>query len=217
MRPPGPGDFYNPTPITRADPSRVAHPGDFEPVGSAYEEGAIYDGYRRYPFFADRAQMLVAQFPTADTFLIAGCGWGYLNDELLAIEPTLTVWGMDISSYAVDKANSLGFPGIRVGDAGNIADVLNITAEAGLFMWDVVVTEELLPFTMEDSKAQSVLDALRPVSSNMIHIVTPYSLPMLTVDGEFVSGPTAEILWKSAAEWKAFVSPDLVYAAGEIL
>lgn len=81
-----------------------------------------YGGYRydgRWRKFADR---LVAHFglSAGDKVLDVGCGKGFLAYELAQSVPGLEVYGLDISSYAIDNAKPEVLPTLVVGTADKL-------------------------------------------------------------------------------------------------
>jgi hypothetical protein len=167
-------------------------------------EGGWYDGYRRYPFFAQRAAWIHATVPTGK-LLIAGCGWGYLVDELVKLERD--AWGIDASAYCVSKDIAPG----RVLQRSALvrADLNAVKSAAGIATngrFAAGITEDLLP-CLTIAEITSALQELRRACTSLLHIVTP---------GDGTAQPPGrvpEMTWRVAAGWKQIVGSDPVYNA----
>src|ERR1044072_3702490 len=65
--------------------------------------GVMYDNYQRFPFFAERANIIASRFATnIGKIVVFGCGFGYLVDEL--VQRGYDAWGLDGADYARNKA-----------------------------------------------------------------------------------------------------------------
>ncbi len=193
---------------------------------SDFEGGDLYTNYRRYPFFAERAAVIHERFPTGK-ILVVGCGWGYLVDELLKLGRD--VWGIDASSYAINKGKSLSGntsagktqEGLEVGmraDTGarllvadttsrqSLAAIHKATDLTGNDKFAVAVTEDMLP-CLTDAEVTSTISELRLVATSLLHCVTPAN----TDDPEDMARRHPDLNWKKVEVWKALVNPDLVY------
>lgn len=197
---------------------RLASSADFE-AGGLYG-GNGWPGYRRYPFFAQRAAVIHQRFPSGKV-LVVGCGWGYLVDELLNLGGD--AWGVDASSYAINKGKALSgvnagttLEGLAVGmrsdtgsrlvsaDATNRQQLASARQTAGLSgsqRFEVVVTEDVLP-VLSDAEVSVLVTEVRRLAVTVLHIVSP---------GD-PSDPSklAGLNWKSTSQWKQLAAPDLV-------
>jgi hypothetical protein len=173
---------------------------------SRFEQGGWYSQYRNYPFFAVRAAWIHATVPTGK-LLIAGCGWGFLVDELVKLGRD--AWGIDASAYCSGKAVVLG----RVLQRSALvrADVNAAKSAAGIAAngrFAAGVTEDLLP-CLSVPEITSALGELRRACTTLLHIVTP---------GDGTAQPPGrvpEMTWRNHQEWKDFptIGTELVYNA----
>lgn len=184
-------------------------------------EGVVDDMYHKYVFFAERAALIDANFPgrRSETTFIAGCGWGFLLEELDALGWG-DLWGMDGSEYAVnDRAFSVLTSSLanRVfqGDITVQQDIQDARNRLGRPRF--IVTEDVLPTADSEAEAQTMLTNLRDLlhpQGEMMHIVTPRdSKGVLQSDGS-VAYPWGTVfqmpglLWRSPAEWRTLIGPD---------
>jgi hypothetical protein len=161
----------------------------------------LYDDYRRFPFFVQRAQVIRQRFPAAVTVLVAGCAHGYLVDELRKLGAV--AWGCDASAWATGQA-AQAVPAsaqfVRQGDCLNVQSLRAVRSAAGIPQsgrFAVGVTEDLLPVAASDAEATTMLTNLRAVCTVLFHVVTPGS----PADPHRMSG----LLWKPIAAWRAFL------------
>jgi len=171
----------------------------FTSPGGWYWNPDAGTGYRRYPFFADRVAQLKQRFaPNGQALLVAGCGYGYLVDE--ARTAGYNAWGVDASAWALGQSPVAAF--VRQADV-LVASQLDAAANAaGLHgnppRWDLLLTEDLLT-CMSDAEISTALGLLRArCRANLAHLVTVAD-PAMTQD--------ARLNWKTAAQWKAILSP----------
>lgn len=169
----------------------------------------LYDEYRRFPFFAQRAAAVRARYPEAQRVLVVGCGYGYLVDELRRAgvsEP----WGVDASPWAVERAAAVlpraAARRVRLADATDAASLAAALPEAlgrgGRF--DAAVTEDVLP-CLDPGEQRALLAAVRARAAAVLHVVTP---------GDPADPRKAPGLdWKPAGAWAALVAPDAVLDA----
>lgn len=170
-----------------------------------FEGGALYSNYHRYPFFADRADSLVARYGTTGKWLIGGCGWGFLVDEL--ITRGVDAWGVDASSYCLTKAvaNLVSGRASKILQADitsrtSLATAKTATGLSGSTKFRIMVTEDVLP-VLTDAEITSALTECRRIATNVFHICTP---------GDPADPAKNPVLnWKSASAWKTLVAPDL--------
>lgn len=170
-----------------------------------FHGGSQYTDYRRYPFFSERAAIIRQRFPAATSVLIAGCGYGYLVDELQKLG--INAWGCDASPYATGRAaQELGQNGrfVLQGDCTTAAGMTAVRAAAlgggANRRFAVCVTEDLLP-ALADIEVTATLTALRGVSTTLFHIITPGN------PSDHAKVDKA-MNWKSISEWKALVGAD---------
>lgn len=176
---------------------RLASAEDFEAGGNLYSAG-----YRRYPFFTDRAASIRGRYAnTSIKILVAGCGYGYLLDELTALGYT-DVWGCDASAYAITKAQEVLPPALAArviqADITVRSQVNALRSAAGLSgnqRFAAVITEDVLP-VLTDAEVQAALTELRRATQAMLHIITPDS------EG---ADRTLGLNWKTTPEWHALI------------
>lgn len=169
----------------------------------------LYDEYRRFPFFSERAAAVRARYPDARRVLVVGCGYGYLVDELRRAgvpEP----WGVDAAPWAVERAAAV-LPGasarrVRLADATDAASLAaalpEVLGRGGRF--DLAVTEDVLP-VLDAAEQRAVLAAVRVRAAAVLHVVTP---------GDPADPRKAPGLdWKPTAVWAALVAPDALLDA----
>lgn len=189
--------------------ARLAIPEDFE-------QGGLYTQYRRYPFFAERAQEINRRFTPGVKVLVAGCGWGYLVDELVTIG--FDAYGVDASQYAIDKAAEV-VPNVAnrifIGDCTVSADMTGVRKLAGLKAnqkFNVTIQEDMFP-CMTDAEVSTALGVLRETAASLFHTITcskPDDIPEQRHPG---------LNWKLQSEWKALVGSDPVLdtETGEVI
>jgi hypothetical protein len=162
---------------------------------SRFEQGDWYSQYRRYDFFAQRAAWIHATVPTGK-LLVAGCGWGYLVDELVKLGRD--AWGIDASSYCAGKGIAPGR--VLTRSALVRADVNAAKTAAGIAgggKFAAGITEDLLP-CLTVAEITSALGELRRACTSLLHIVTPG-------DGSAQPpGRVPEMTWRSHQEWVDF-------------
>lgn len=169
-----------------------------------FEQGGLYDPpYHRYPFFDARAATLHGRF-VSQKMLVAGCGYGYLVDDL--VTAGFDAYGVDASAYAISKGQTL-LPAISarlaVADALNGASLDTAGKAFGLKgqqRWPLLVTEDMLT-CCSDAEIATALTNLRARATALGHIVT-----ILDTAGE---ARDARINWKTLADWKQLVAPDV--------
>lgn len=192
----------------------IATREDYEPANPTEGASALYynpadgSGYTEYPFFQERVDALIGRFaPNGQKLAIFGCGFGYLVK--LAVEAGYNAFGFDASSYAINRGKAL-LPTVAnrlfVRDATTSAGVNGAKSDAGLKgqqKFPLLVTEDMLT-CLTDAEIAVALPLLRGAcSSNLLHIV-------------MLEDPSTEqdprVNWKTAAEWKAILSPPDVVA-----
>jgi hypothetical protein len=174
-----------------------------------FHGGELYTNYRRYPFFAERAAVIRQRFPSASSVLVAGCAKGYLVDELRS--RGVNAWGCDLSVWARGEAQQVIPTNALFILEGDCTIAVSMTAVRTLALggpvsrrFGVCVTEDLFP-VLTDAEITSALSALRAVSQQMFHIITPGD----PSDPKKVSSMN----WKPITAWRALCAPDLVMDA----
>ncbi len=154
--------------------SKLATPARFN--------GGWYTQYRRYDFFALRAQITGNRFGQLKNskVLIAGCGTGYLVDELTN-QGFGDVWGCDASAWVIDQGKAL-LPGVAsrlfvsdpIGWTNNTARnaVRSVVGLSGNNAFNLIITEDMLPCADHETEAQSMLTGLRSMRQTMLHVIT---------------------------------------------
>ncbi len=190
----------------------IASRADFEPVDAVEGASALYyspdgRGYREYAFFQARVNELKTRFaPNGQKTLVVGCGFGYL--VRLAVTAGYDAYGLDVSSYAIDRGKAL-LPEVAsrlvLGDALTAAGMDAVSAAAGLHgnppRFDILVTEDFLE-CLTDTEISVGLPLWRArCRANLGHIVTPAD------EWGQAHGADSRINWKTVEEWRAIVSP----------
>lgn len=197
--------------------------------------GVVDDQYRRYPFFSDRAVRArgVLQAILTSKILIAGCGWGFLIEELTN-QGFTDVWGCDASDYAVNTAAPRDIPSLSsrvlLGDVTSDQSMIDVANAAGLPgnnpRFRACITEDILPCAETVEEAQQMLTVLRTRARALFHFITPRDqLGVLQPDGSVVWpwGEQAQMpgfLWLSEQEWIDLIGPGegIVFAgSGEVV
>jgi predicted TPR repeat methyltransferase len=132
-----------------------------------FENGGLYDNYRRYKWFAVRAKYLADKYD--GTFLIAGCGWGFLVDELRLLGRE--AWGCDLSDYAIRSAGREVPDSISYISKADAMDARQL-AKIGPGTFDVAVSEDMLTVLDNPGQMLRVDRALRQVAKQIVHIVS---------------------------------------------
>jgi hypothetical protein len=201
--------------------SLLATQQDFEPANPTEGATALY--YQPYdgsgydinaPDFQERCDWLVATYPpTNQKLAIWGCGFGALVN--LTVAAGYDAYGFDGSSYAISRGKAL-LPTIAsrlfVRNALVSKDVTASRTDAGLrgqAKFALLVTESMVS-TMSDAEISTMLPLLRASSSaaQEVHMEVPED-PGATAAGMNDS----RLNWKSSADWKALLSPDVVWDA----
>jgi len=171
-----------------------------------FEQGGLYTSYTRYPFFKERATNLKGRITTGKV-LIVGCGWGYLVDELVKLG--IDAWGIEISQYAVDKAQTV-IPDnayrIIKGDASIVADMDRVKTASGLNKnqkFYLVVSEDMFTVCLDD-EVTLTLNQMHRIGSHYLHIMTCIH-PEIPGD---IESRFASINWKTQSQWKTLLGSD---------
>lgn len=172
--------------------------------------GGWYTNYVRYPFYGNRS-FTVRQNIAGAVILVAGCGFGYLVDQL--VTDGRNVWGLDASAYAISEGQAR-LPAIanrlRLGSVLLDADLVAARQAAGLRttgnpgqrqLFDLCITEDLLP-CLTDAEIATALPLLRTHATRVAHIVTP-------LDPTTTQAP--EMNWKTFAQWDALIGSDFLF------
>jgi hypothetical protein len=171
--------------------------------------GVLYEDYRRYSFFADRAAYIVNRWAAnVGKILIVGCGYGYLVDELFRIHGR-DAWGVELTDYARNKASEvLPFASasrVVLADMANRNAMNSVRSAAGLTgqqNWGLVVTEDVLPVCTSEAEAQVGLTEVRRSANNLLHIITCTKPEQPDdMDSRFPG-----LLWRSRAQWRVIIN-----------
>ena len=183
--------------------SRIATQADFQ-------QNWYSDVYQRYPFFAERAETIRGRFVN-QSILIAGCGYGYLVDELRALG--INAWGFDASAYAVQQAATIVPGRVTLADTLSRQQLSAARTFAGLSgnqRFGAVITEDLLP-CLTLSEIPTALAELRRISGALFHIITCANERDEGIDAVAQGWRVPEMTWLSATEWKQLVGNDKIY------
>lgn len=164
--------------------------------------GVVDDNYRRYSFFSDRGIEFGNRWGgfQSNTILIAGCGWGFLVEQLMAQEGFTDVWGVDASEYSVNTAAPRELPQqyanrIILGNITSDSSIRSVADAAGIRggnpRFRGILTEDVLPCMEDMAELQQALTVLRARSQTMAHIITP-----MMSDGERQPDGSVNAAWK---------------------
>lgn len=171
-----------------------------------FELGGLYTEYREFPFFSERADFVVSQFPQSSVVVIVGCGYGYLVQKLR--DRGVEAWGVEISDYAIHKAKVLLpdiSPFILKGDCTSKEDMDKILFHIKQEWVDLVISEDVLPVCNSLEEVERMLSILRTMSDTLLHIVSYISRDTRRKECE------PSLLWFDLLEWKSIVAPDFLY------
>lgn len=173
--------------------------------------GNLYDEYKRFPFFAWRADEIARRFtPSVGKLVIFGCGFGYLVDEL--VQRGFDAWGVEMADYARGKAAEvLPFASanrVVLANMANAAALNNVRSAAGLTgnqRFAVGISEDVLPVCTDESEARVGIETAHGIVSNtagrFLHWIT-CTKPSAPGD---LDSRYPGLLWRSRAEWRAII------------
>lgn len=184
--------------------------------------GIVDDDYRRYTYFDVRRQFMGQRWNAFrnNKILIAGCGYGYLVNDLMA-DGFNDVWGCDASAWGIQQAKALHphianrFVQADVTVRQNLNNLRSVAGLSGNQRFRATLTEDLLPCAMSATEAQTMLTELRRLTTDMAHIITTrFTDPIYTKlpDGSiaFPDGTVVQMpgfLWLTVDEWRGVVGP----------
>jgi hypothetical protein len=170
--------------------------------------GILYDDYRRYDFFAERAAFVASRWPISiGKVVVIGCAYGYLVDELFKLG--YDAWGVEASDFARNKAASvLAFAPanrIQLANATNRSALNSVRAAAGLSgnaRFGLAISEDVLPVCTNETEAQLALGECRRITNNFLHIIT-CTKPENPGDLD-IRFPG--LLWRSRTQWRTIIN-----------
>ena len=154
-------DFLSKYPRANRDPAARAHektPGDIalaRQFGPEFFDGERRHGYGGYRYHPDRWCLVVADMLThykPESVLDVGCAKGYMLLEFLLQAPWLRVSGVDVSTYAINRAPTAVRSAVRWG----MADMLDF--DPGEF--DLAVSIN----TLHNLEVADCIDALQELA-----------------------------------------------------
>jgi hypothetical protein len=176
--------------------------------------GNIDTYYYKYDYFTVRAATLapgMAAYRTSK-ILIAGCGYGFLVQELMQFHGFTDVWGCDASEYAVTTGKLELAPEYRhrilLGDILSSQSMLSVAQQAGLTggnpRFRGIVTEDVLP-CLTQAEVPTALSVLRSriQGANPVHLITPKMDSYSPAHGQQHPG----FLWLTGAQWRGLIGP----------
>lgn len=173
--------------------------------------GVMYDNYQRFPFFAERANIIASRFATnVGKIIVFGCGFGYLVDEL--VQRGYDAWGCDLSDYARNKAAEvLPFASANriiladMGSSQGLNAVRNAAGLTGNQRFAVGISEDILPVCTDDNEVRVALASghgiVSTTAGRILHWIT-CSKPENAND---LNTRMPGLLWKSRTEWGTLI------------
>ena len=177
--------------------------------------------YQRFQFHGTRAAVANNRFAQikGSKILVAGCGYGYLVDELARLGFT-NAYGCD-TSWAIGQGK-LELPHIAnrliVADVTIRSQLTALKTAAGLSTrqsFALTITEDLLPAADNVAEAQTMLTELRRISSSLFHIVTMMQPgetknPDGSVSANGAVKRIADMLWQDSNTWRSVIGAEAI-------
>ena len=177
--------------------------------------------YQRFQFHGTRATVANNRFAQikGSKILVAGCGFGYLVDELIR-QGFANTYGCDIP-WAIEQGR-LELPHIAnrliVADVTIRSQLNALKTAAGLTTrqsFALAITEDLLPAADNVAEAQTMLTELRRISSSLFHIITmmqpgEVKNPDGSVSANGGIKRDADMLWLTAQEWRSVIGAEAI-------
>lgn len=145
---------------------------------------AGYTDYRRSLHHFDRYADIIHEKltsqgidPSGKKVLICGCAFGY-TIEWLIDKYNVDCYGMDISQYAVNQADSEIAYGNRIyqGDIRNSNDIKNVRQSTPGGKFSLIITEAVLS-CLNDTDAETATSNIRNEAKTVVHRVWTDSNP----------------------------------------
>jgi hypothetical protein len=177
------------------DVARIASEQDF--LG-----GGLYDGYQEFPYFANRAAWIQAQYPGVGKIAVIGCAYGYLVKHLRLLG--LQAWGYDLSQWALNRVDPAAAPYCMFVDATRQQDRRSFKQLAGISVngkFSLAITEDVLP-VLTENEAGVLVSVCQSDADNTLHIIMA-THPEIPGDLESRFAP---ITWKPQSEWRQLVN-----------
>lgn len=188
---------------------------DYSSFGQRYFEGrsvadphpAGYSDYRRgllpFDFYADViATELQADGidPTGEKVLVCGCAYGY-TVEYLIDQWDVDAYGMDVSQWAVDQADSeIGYGGrIYQGDVLSSQDLSDVRKATPGGKFRAIIIECVLE-CLTDSEAQTAAENARSEAQHSTYV------RVWSTDGSDLNADYYNA--KTLAEWQSLCDPN---------
>jgi 2-polyprenyl-3-methyl-5-hydroxy-6-metoxy-1,4-benzoquinol methylase len=166
-------------------------------------EGLMYTEYKKYEFFSERAGEIKGRFSNKSiSILVAGCGVGYLIQELINMG-YINVVGIDASNWATSRA-VVASRTVK-GDIFVSTDLQKCKTLAGLKggqKFDICITEDVLPCCYSENEVKQMVQSLKTISTTVFHIITCGNQ---TDDFRHPS-----LLWRTSQQWKQIIGNDLI-------
>lgn len=195
--------------------------------------GTGYNAPGRRAIYQRRRDVIASQFgpPDGRSLSIAGCGYGYLVDELTD-DGWTNCAGFDDGVWCLTRILAGELPASKKLLVVK-ADVLDETGPestqtvkqqfgiTGQNKIDLVISEDLLP-CLSDAELTTALENMRDMATSVAHIVTVVDTDQngqeFQPPGTYMSAadlhPGQELNWKTAAAWKELVSSDVLIRTG---
>lgn len=150
---------------------------------------------------------------------LVGGSFGWVAEHLIQLGYGPAADGTNVGRVACIDTSTY----IQANKAGNaVVEIMNVDVNAATgrravkvnfgspnVVVDWAITEDILP-VLTDSEAGVFAGACRALATNVAHWITPGYGP----NGGQSPSQTAEMNWKSMANWKTLVTPDFVIRRG---
>lgn len=160
-------------PPTRPEPSRAQ-------VDDRYNMTYSRLFFEGWSMFRDRAANIVQSLNLTEgtTILVAGCGFGYLVEELNKLD--MNAWGFDNSRYIQLKKRNEASINVYDFDLGARNFVSEVRRKTKINRFDWIITEDVLT-SYADGELNPLLDNCDLIAQNVAHTVSLAAFPEFNV------------------------------------
>lgn len=160
-------------PHTRPEPSRSQ-------VDDRYNMTYSRLFFEGWSMFEDRAKNVVdsLNLEVGTTILVAGCGFGYLVEELNKLE--MNAWGFDNSRYIHQKKRTESTIGVYDLDLSAPNFVTMTRNKTKMNRFDVILTEDVMT-SFADNELQPLFDNCDAIADKVVHTVSLQAFPEFNI------------------------------------